>query len=68
MNKLDDNYKTMFKDYPDVVDIKQLREILNIGITKAYKLVNNNIIHSRKVGREYKIPKLMIIEYLTTNN
>ena len=47
-----------------MVDIKQLREMLGVGITKAYTLVNNNIIPSKKIGREYKIPKVMVINYL----
>ncbi len=55
----------MFNNYPDVVNIKQLREMLGVGITKAYTLVNDNIISSKKIGREYKIPKVMIINYLT---
>ena len=58
----------MFKNYPDVIDIKQLREMLGIGITKAYTLVNSNTIKAIKVGREYKIPKIVIIEYLTNTN
>ena len=60
-----DNYRLMSNNYPDVVDIKQLREMLGVGITKAYTLVNNNIIPSKKIGREYKIPKVMVINYLT---
>lgn len=64
MNNLD-NYHLMFNNYPDVVNIKQLREMLGVGITKAYTLVNDNIISSKKIGREYKIPKVMIINYLT---
>ncbi len=61
-----DNYHLMFNNYPDVVDIKQLREMLGVGITKAYTLVNKNIIPSKKIGREYKIPKVMVINYLTS--
>lgn len=64
MNNLN-NYHLMFNNYPDVVNIKQLREMLGVGITKAYTLVNDNIIPSKKIGREYKIPKVMIINYLT---
>ena len=52
---------TMFTSYPDLVDIKQLREMLGIGITLAYRLVKNNSIQALKVGREYKIPKRLVI-------
>lgn len=51
-------YKSMFKNYPDVVNVKQLQTILD-GISKklAYHLLQNNIIKSIKIGRQYKIAK-----------
>lgn len=55
----------MFKDYPDVVSVGQLKEMLQIGQVLAYKLVKEGEIKSRKVGREYKILKSTIIEYLS---
>ena len=54
----------MFKEYPDVVTIKQMREMLNIGLNNAYELIHNNIIKSIKIGSTYRIPKCYIIEYL----
>ena len=39
-----------------------------IGISLAYKLVKQNSIRSRRVGREYKIPKANVIEYITTSS
>lgn len=62
-------YKSMFKNYPDVINVKQLQEILG-GISKklAYHLLKNNIIKSVKIGREYKIAKADVILYLTEKN
>ena len=59
----------MFKNYPDVINVKQLQEILG-GISKklAYHLLKNNIIKSVKVGREYRIAKADVILYLTEKN
>lgn len=59
-------YKSMFKDYPDVVNIKELQSMLG-GISKklAYRLLKNNLINSTKIGREYKIAKIDVILYLT---
>ena len=34
----------MFTTYPDLVDINQLKEMLGIGITIAYRLVRNGMI------------------------
>ena len=55
----------MFKEYPDVVSVGQLKEMLQIGQVLAYKLVKEGEIKSRKVGREYKILKSTVIEYLS---
>lgn len=56
--------KVMFTTYKDVVTVKQLAEMLGIGITLAYRLVKQRTIQSIKVGREYKIPKHCVINYL----
>ena len=62
-------YKSMFKKYPDIVNVKELRIMLG-GISKklAYHLLQNNIIKSIKIGRQYKIVKADVILYLTQNN
>ena len=41
-------------------------EELMLGICRknAYLLVKQNKIHSARVGRSYKIPKLCVVEYL----
>ncbi len=54
----------LFKNYPDVVSVEQLSEMLHIGQVLAYRLVRNGEIKSRKVGREYKILKVNFIAYL----
>ena len=61
-------YKSMFKDYPDIVNLKQLQIMLG-GISKklAYTLLKNNLINSIKIGRQYKIAKADVILYLTQN-
>jgi len=55
----------IFDDYPDVVTFEQLRQMLgNIGKTLAYTLLKNNEIESFKMGRNYRILKSKVIEYL----
>lgn len=55
----------MFAEYPDVVKVDELREMLG-GISRklAYKLLSDHEIRSVRVGRAYKIPKVCIIDYL----
>lgn len=55
----------MFTDYPDIVNLVQMRKMLGgISKTLAYRILKENIIKSRKVGREYKIPKVNVINYM----
>ena len=55
----------MFRDYPDVVTVEQMCEMLGgISIKTGYRLLKNGTIKSVVVGRRYRIPKLYIFEYL----
>lgn len=64
MDTIKESYMSMFANYPDVVNIQQLKKMLGIGITLAYRLVKKGIIKAIRIGREYKIPKANVIEYL----
>lgn len=68
MGTIQENYELMFTEYPDLVDVVQLKDMLAIGKTLAYRLVREKTIPSLKVGREYKIPKRNVIAYLTKND
>ena len=67
MNNINQIYKAMFTSYPDIVNIHQLKNMLGISLTLAYKLVRQNDIVALKIGREYKIPKENVISYLKDN-
>lgn len=56
--------ENIFDEYPDVVTVEQLKDMLHIEKTFAYKLLKNNIIESFKCGRSYRILKNKVIEYL----
>ena len=57
-------YETLLKDYPDIIKVKTLKEILpNTGKNKIYKLLQDKEIYSRRIGRDYYIPKISIIKY-----
>ena len=68
MGNIKENYQIMFTSYPDLLTIVQLKEMLGIGITLAYRLVRDNTIKALKIGREYKIPKANVISYLINDN
>lgn len=56
--------KRMFSNYPDVVSINELMQMLSIGKNTAYNLLQSGAVKSIKVGKQYRIPKRFIIEYL----
>lgn len=57
-----------FRDYPDVVSFDQMREMLHIGRNKAYTLIEQKKIHSIRIGRRHKIPKISVIEFLNQDS
>lgn len=57
-------YKTVFREYPDILDVYHLAELLQVSTKTAYKLLSEKKIECLKVGRQYKIPKASIIHYL----
>ena len=64
-NENKEYYSELFKDYPDVVRVYQLKEMLpKTGKNKIYKLLKDKKIHSKRIGRNYYIPKVSIINYL----
>ena len=55
----------LFKEYPDVVDINQLCEMLGgIGVKTAYSLLHGGEIKYLKIGRSFRIPKVNVIDYI----
>ena len=58
------NSKAILYNYPDVLNTKQLCEILQISLQKCYQLLQNGDIKSIKIGSYYRIPKVYIFEYL----
>ena len=53
----------MFENYPDVLNIEELCDALNIGRNTAYKLLKNGELKSVRIGKIHKIPKEWLIEY-----
>lgn len=56
----------MLNNYPDVLTVKQLAEILNIGQNAAYRMVKRREIGAKYIGRAIRIPKASVIMYLNS--
>lgn len=57
-------YESVFADYPDVVTVEQMSEMLGISTKTAYRMLKKNVIEHFMIGRIYKIPKYHILAYL----
>ena len=57
----------MLKEYPDVLTVEQVAQILNIGINAAYRLVNSQEIGYRKIGKSIRVPKVCVVDYLVSS-
>ena len=57
-------YQHSFKGYPDVLNVEQVSEVLGISTKSVYKLLKDSSLKSLKIGREFKIPKLYVLQYL----
>ena len=71
MSKMNETnaYRSMFLNFPDVVGVTELCEMLG-GVSKklAYQMLRQNKIEHLKIGRTYKIPKINVIRYLCVIN
>ena len=58
-------YNLIFKDFPDVVNVKQLKQMIpDTGNNKIYKLLKTGEIYSKRIDKKYKIPKISVISYI----
>lgn len=52
------------ESYPDVLNVKQLTELLQISVKTTYEIIKSGKIQCLRVGREYRFPKPFILEFL----
>ena len=63
-----DVYRTLLKDYPDIMSIEEMSAALGVSTKTAYKLLREGKITAIKVGRAYRIPKIHLLAYLSVLN
>lgn len=59
-----DIYRIVFKDYPDVLTVKQVSDLMGVSTKTVYKLIKTNSLSCLKVGREFRIPKVNLMQYM----
>lgn len=64
---IESTYRLAFQEYPDVVNIEQMCQMLGgISTKTGYRLLRSGAIQSFMIGKRYRIPKINICEYLSS--
>lgn len=63
-NNIEKSYNKTLAEYPDVLCADDLIKILHICRKNVYKLLEQDIIKNKRIGRKYIIPKFAVIQYL----
>ena len=54
----------MLETYEDILTVTELAEVLRIGTTQAYRILKRGDIAAFKEGKDWKIPKTSLIDYI----
>lgn len=57
-------YRSVLKDYPDILTVEEMSQALGISTKTGYRLLRDNKIEHLKMGRTYRIPKAHLLTYL----
>lgn len=58
------NKNKILSDYPDVLTVNALSTILQVSTTTCYSLIKNNEIKCIRIGKQIRIPKVYLYDYL----
>ena len=61
---LEEAYRVMFVNYPDVVKVKDACTMIGVGRKKIYELIRSKQLHTIANGKGYNITKLSVIAFL----
>lgn len=61
---LNEMYKVLFTEYPEIVSVAQMQAMLGISRHAAYDLVKDGSIPALKIGTSFRILKINIISYM----
>jgi len=57
-------YRIVFKEYPDILDVKQVSVLLGVSTKTVYRLLRSGSLSSLKIGREFRVPKVNVMKYV----
>ena len=53
-------------EYPDILTIEDVKTILRIGTRSAYRLLQSGSIYYLRIGKNIRVPKACLEDYLRT--
>lgn len=54
----------MFEDFPDIMNVADVQQALHIGKNTTYKLIDNKELKSICIGRNIRVPKMYLIDFV----
>lgn len=61
------NSINILESYPDVLDVRDIKQIMNIGQRQAYELCNSGQFHVARAGTRIKVAKSVFLNWLEGN-
>lgn len=58
----------MLEQYNDIMSILDIAEVLSIGRNRVYELLSSGDLKGFRIGRNWKIPKKAIQDYIMTQS
>lgn len=55
---------TNYAQLPLILTVKEVAEVLGLGRNTVYELVRQGKIRSIRIGRQIKVPKSALVEFL----
>ena len=59
---------TQLSNYPEVLNVEQMREILGIGRNLAYQLLTDKKIVAKKLGHNWIIAKSNLLKFIMSED
>jgi excisionase family DNA binding protein len=57
-----------YNDYPDVLNVSDVQEILGIGRKQAYELIHSGKFNVVRIGKRIKVSKNVLINWIEGDN
>lgn len=57
----------MFDSFNDVLTVDDLCKALSLGKNSVYSLLKSGAIKSIRIGKKYLVPKLYLIDFISSN-